>query len=44
MGNIKIFFAVLVAVAAITAIKCEYLIGLGRADITGPSVEIGFVS
>lgn len=42
MGNLRLFFAVVATV--FISIKGEYQIGLGRADVTGPSVEIAFVS
>ena len=42
MANLKIIF-VAFALALISA-EAQFQIGLGRADVTGPSVEVPFVS
>ncbi|CRK93660.1 CLUMA_CG007189, isoform A [Clunio marinus] len=41
MGNLKLFFGVLAAV--VMTIQGQFTIGLGRFDITGPSVEVPFM-
>lgn len=42
MGYLNLFAVVLVGV--FVGIEGEFQIGLGRYDVTGPSVEVPFVS
>lgn len=42
MGYVNLFATVVLAL--FVGAECDFQIGLGRADVTGPSVEIGFVS
>lgn len=41
---VRLRFSVAYALAILVGICQSYKIGLGRADVTGPSVEIAFVS
>lgn len=42
MAHLKLIFSVLAL--AVFAADAQLTIGLGRADVTGPSVEVPFVS
>lgn len=42
MANLKLFFVAFAL--ALLSVEAQYQIGLGRADCTGPAVEIAFVS
>lgn len=44
LSAIEIVLMILIAAAIIFKCAISYQIGLGRADITGPPVEIHFVS
>lgn len=44
MANWKFSLITLLALSGLSCLASAYRVGVGRADITGPPVEINFVS